>query len=188
MSKLQKAKKVIFIDYVPAELHENKIWAIVYYVLNPFTETLERKRNRVKPLKSIIERRKLAKRMIVEINNRLLNGWNPFLENTKTKEFTKLFDVFNLYIKHLTIEYKDKKLRLDTFRSYSSRMKILKEYIISRKQEGLLCYKFNDLFISDFQLNNVSVSPILIKLFFSRTLKEAVFVLSVEATIAFISD
>jgi len=150
MSKLQKAKKVIFIDYVPAELHENKIWEIVYYILNPFTQTLERKRNRVKPLKSITERRRLAKRMIAEINNRLLNGWNPFLENPKTKEFTLLFDVFNLYLKHITIEYNDENLRFDTYRTYKSRIKILMEYIEERELQKILCYKFDDSIISDF--------------------------------------
>ena len=150
MSKLQKAKKVIFIDYVPAELHENKIWKIVYYVLNPFTQTLERKRIRVKPLKSTTERRRLAKKMMTEINNRLLNGWNPFLENTKTKEFTLLFDVFNIYIKHITIEYNDANLRFDTYRTYKSRIKILMKYIEDRELQEILCYKFDDSIISDF--------------------------------------
>ncbi len=41
------------------------------------------------------------------------------------------------------------------------------------------------LFISNFQLNKVSVSPVFMKLFFLSTLNEAAFVLSVEAIIVF---
>ncbi len=150
MSKLQKTKKIPLVDYTPAELHENKRWEIVYYVLNPYSEKLERKRISVKPNKSITARRKLAKQMIVEINNRLLNGWNPFLETPKTKEYTKLLDVFHLYIKHITIEYKDNNLRLDTFRTYSSKLKNLITYINSIEKGNMLCYKFNDTIISDY--------------------------------------
>jgi len=88
--------------------------------------------------------------MVTEINDRLLNGWNPFLENTKTKEFTKLFDVFNLYLKHITIEYNDENLRFDTFRTYKSRIKVLMEYLENKDWNNKLCYKFDDSIISDF--------------------------------------
>jgi hypothetical protein len=50
----------------------------------------------------------------------------------------------------------------------------------------LIFVNLYSLLIFNFQLNSVSVSPILRKLFFSSTLKEAVLVLSVEAMIAFI--
>jgi integrase len=150
MSILQKSKNSIFIDYIPAELKEKKRWEIIYYVLNPFSEKLERKRIRVKPLKSVTERRKLAKRMVTEINIRLAGGWNPFVESAKTKEFTKLFDVLNIYLKHITLEYKDNNMRFDTHRTYTSRIKILSEYLKENGFKDMLCYKFNDTIISGF--------------------------------------
>ncbi len=47
MSSTQNRNVSIFVDYIPAELKENLTWEIVYYVKNPLTGKLVRKRNRV---------------------------------------------------------------------------------------------------------------------------------------------
>lgn len=140
----------IFVDYIPAELKENLTWEIVYYVKHPETQKLERKRNRVKPLKSISERRKLAKRMISEINTRLEKGWNPFFQEKGSKELKLLVDVCKIYKNRIDIEFKDNNIRKDTHRTYSSQIKQLENYIeISNKKE-MLCYKFNSEFVGDY--------------------------------------
>lgn len=150
MSEPQKSQKVIHIDYVPAQLHENKTWEIVFYVLNPFTDKLERKRNRVRPLKSISERRKLARRMIVKINDRLANGWNPFLEKKGLKELNKLYDVIDIYLKHILIENKDGNLSADTVKTYTSRIKNFKLWLESSKLKDLFCYKLDHQLIDNY--------------------------------------
>lgn len=61
-------KRIAFIDYKPAELRDNKSWYIEYYAKNPQTEKLDRFRNRVPKMKSVQERRKYAKKMILAIN------------------------------------------------------------------------------------------------------------------------
>ena len=138
-------------DYTPAELKENKIWVVEYYVLNPNTNTLERKRKRVRPIKSISERRKFAKKLILEINSRLESGWNPFFENKGTRELTKLLDALEVYINRCTTEHKDGNIRFDTFRTYNSQIKLLKEYIITRlKQPEMFAYKFDEDFIGTY--------------------------------------
>ncbi|ANW96754.1 hypothetical protein AXE80_10910 [Wenyingzhuangia fucanilytica] len=146
----QKQHTQVNIDYIPAELHENKIWEIQYYVLNPFTEKLERKRNRVKPLKSITLRRQLAKQMIVKINARLAKGWNPFLERKGLKELTKLYEVFEIYLKNISIEYKDGNKSLDTYKTYNSRIKNLKIWLEENRLQDLYCYKFDYELIDSF--------------------------------------
>lgn len=150
MAKFQNRNSQIFVDYIPAEIHENKTWEIVYYVKNPFTEKLERKRHRVKPLVSITERRKLAKRMRSEINKRLESNWNPFLDNKNSKEFYLLKDVFAIYLKQITVEYKDGNLSFDTHRAYTSRVKNILLYLKSQNQEDMLCHKFDADVISGF--------------------------------------
>jgi len=148
MSILQNKKQtIVFIDYVPAELQENKDWRIVYYVKNPITEKLEAKRPRVKPLKSITERRKLAKRMILEINKRLETGWNPFYANKGTKEFTKFSDTLKIYLKRVKLEYDEDNLRYDTFKTYRSQITILENYLIETKAQDMLAYKFDIDFV-----------------------------------------
>jgi len=155
MSKLQKNNKsIVFVDYVPAELQENKEWRIVFYVKNPITEKLESKRPRVKPLKSITERRKLAKRMILEINKRLESGWNPFYSNKGTKELTKFADTLKLFMKRIKIEYDENNLRYDTYKTYRSQITILENYLEEINAKDMLSYKFDVDFVGAY-LDNI---------------------------------
>ena len=71
-----------FVDYKPAEFRMNKEWMIVYYSKNPINGILECQRLRVPSIKSKTERIKHAKKIVLEINTRLIEGWSPFLETT----------------------------------------------------------------------------------------------------------
>ena len=151
MSKLQKnIKTFVFVDYIPAQLKENKVWRIVYYVKNPLSQELKRKQLRVKPLSSLTERRKLAKRMVIEINKRLENGWNPFYSNKGAKELTKFTDTLQIYIRRIKIEFNENNLRLDTFKTYKSQITILKNYLIEINESDMLSFKFDTDFIGKY--------------------------------------
>ena len=151
MSKLQNSKQtIVFVDYIPAQLKENKVWRIVYYVKNPITEVLERKHPRVKPLKSITERRKLAKRMVQEINKRLESGWNPFYQNKGTKELTKFTDTLHIYLKRIKKEFDEDNLRFDSFKTYRSQLNILENYLETIGAKEMLAYKFDVDFVGNY--------------------------------------
>ncbi len=146
----KKLQAKIFIDYIPAELRENKTWEIVYYVKNPFTQKLERVRNRVKPLRSITARKKLAKSMIKNINDKLESGWNKFIEESKTKSFEKITDVLNVYLRNIEKQIEKNILRVDTLRAYTSYVKNFKMFLKSRKQESMFVFDFKENIIEDF--------------------------------------
>lgn len=151
MSEFRQHKaNQIFVDYYPAELKENATWEIVYYVKNPETDKLVRKRNRVKPMKLVSERRKHAKRMISEINKRLENGWNPFYQNKGTKELIKFVDACKVYSNRIEQECNSGNLREDTRRTYLSQIAQLKKYLHYSDQTNMLCYKFNADFIDEY--------------------------------------
>jgi integrase len=150
MSKSEKTHATCLVDFIPGELREVQTWRIVYYVKNPFTHKLERKLIRVKPLKSISERRKLAKRMVSELNSRLLKGWNPYYENKNNKEFTKVFNVFDIYTKQIELEYKDGNLSMDTHRTYVSKINFFKDYLTSRELDTMFSYKLDRDLITEF--------------------------------------
>ena len=151
MSTSQKNKRAIsFVDYVPAELRENKRWEIIYYVNDPFKNVLKRKANRVRPLKSITERRKLAKRMILEINKKLERGWNPFLNYAEGKGFTKFNDVCKSFLNRTEKEVKNGDKRADTYRSYKSYIKNIQDYLIEIKEHEMFVIKFDDDIVRDF--------------------------------------
>lgn len=151
MQNSENRNYVVFTDYIPAELHENKTWEIVYYVKNPYTDKLVRKRNRVRPLKSITERRKLGKKMAMEINKRLEKGWTPFNQNQGVKEMTKLLAAINVFRKRNEVEYKEGNHRFDTYKTYNSQLTQLELYIneVIKKPE-IMCFKFNAQFVGDY--------------------------------------
>lgn len=151
MSKLQKnTKSIVFVDYIPAQLYENKDWRVVYSVKNPFTEKLEPKRPRVKQLKNITERRKLGKRMALEINKRLESGWNPFFSNKGSKELTLFITTLNIYMKRVKFDYEEGNLRWDTFKTYKSQINILKNYLEENSNNEMLAYKFDVDFVGTY--------------------------------------
>lgn len=151
MSLPEKTSSIPFVTYIPAELRENQTWEIVYYVINPITNQLCRKRNRVKPIKSLSDRRKLAKQMIITINNRLMEGWNPFYENKGKREFIKLIDACCIYIDRVEADYKDQILRKDTYKTYKTNINQLKNYISEViKDDNFLCFKFDSEFVGNY--------------------------------------
>lgn len=146
MSTTQKSPKaLLFVDYIPAELRENSRWEIIYYAIDPFEtnpeKKLKRKRHRVKPMENKTERRKLAKRIINNINSKLTQGWTPFLNEKNVKAFSRIFDVFEIFLNQTQQQYKKEVIRKDTLRSYRSYINNFKIFLNSIDK--------NEIFIND---------------------------------------
>lgn len=146
MSTTQKSPKaLLFVDYIPAELRENRRWEIIYYAIDPFEtnpeKKLKRKRHRVKPMDNKTERRKLAKRIINNINSKLTQGWTPFLNEKNVKAFSRIFDVFEIFLNQTQQQYKKEVIRKDTLRSYRSYINNFKIFLNSIDK--------NEIFIND---------------------------------------
>ena len=87
-------------SYLPAVLKENKSgWIIEYYVVNPQTELLARKKIKLNRVVSrynkITDARKHITGIISTVNQKLACGWNPFFENEDARMFVKLSDAAN---------------------------------------------------------------------------------------------
>lgn len=151
MDKSQNFTGTPLLEYIPAQLHENQTWEIVYYVANPHTGKLTRKRNRVKPIKGITQRRQLARRMVIEINRRLQKGWNPFYQNKGTRELIRFIDANNAYINRIKRECADGNLRPDTLRTYKSQVGRLETYVTDvLKTPEMMCYRFDSDFVGEY--------------------------------------
>jgi integrase len=79
---------MLFLDYLPAELKANKSrWYVAYHVKNPQTGKLHRRTIKVNRIENLTERRKFARKLVLDINDKLHSGWNPFvLEPRITKD------------------------------------------------------------------------------------------------------
>jgi len=117
----------IFIDYLPAELCENKEWYVKYYALKPSSSKLHIKKVKINKIKNIRERRRYGRKLVIEINKKLEGGWNPFIEQESSKSFTDIFEVFDIFIR-----VKTKELEVSSMRGYRSDKNILSKWLKKR--------------------------------------------------------
>ena len=134
------------ITYYPAELHESKEWYISYYVLNPYTNKMIRRKVKVNRIKSITERRKFAREIIVSVNNKLSTGWNPFIEQDTTRTFVKYKDAIKDYF-----TAKRKELKKISTDDYNFFVKRLNEWI-NRRNPDIYLGEITDIIAVDFML------------------------------------
>lgn len=128
-----------FIDFKPAQLIETKRETYVsFYAKNPFTEQLDRRRIRLNYIKSKQERRKYGQLLAMEINNKLYNGWNPFVDDPKAKKGITLKAAVDEFLTEKT-----KTIRKDSLRSYTSQTKILLDWSSVNGFDKKPCLSFN---------------------------------------------
>ena len=116
-------------NYLPAMLKTNKSgWLIEYYVENPQTQELARKRIKLQRLltrySSKNEARKHINNIIVALNMKLSTGWNPYFQGEDSRMYTPMSDVLELYKEDV-----QKELRDTTARSYISFAGIFGEWL-----------------------------------------------------------
>ena len=77
------------------------------------------------------ERLKYAKKLVLEINKKLDEGWSPYLDTSNEKY--KIFDdAIKLFVKEMEKENKDNIKRVDTLRTYNSFIKMIKNIATKR--------------------------------------------------------
>lgn len=133
-------KNQTLLNFRPAELHQGKEWFVFYYVLNPATEKLDRKKIKINRIKGIAERRKFANQIIQEINKKLYGGWNPYLEESAPRGFTPLKEVMEIFYRS-----KERELRADSLRSYRSFIDIFGKWLDDTKRSQIFSAKFDKL-------------------------------------------
>lgn len=89
MQKFEQTQKFQH-NYYSAKLTKGKIWYVSYYVRNPYTQELERFRIKVNRIKNLKDCNIYCKKLIININNKLHSGWNPYVEENAVKMFTYL--------------------------------------------------------------------------------------------------
>lgn len=128
-----------FIDFKPAQYVETKKDTYVsYYAKNPLTDRLERKRVRVNHIHGKSERRKYGRLLACEINSRLYNGWNPFVEELDGRGCKTISAAVDEFLKE-----KSKSLRPDSVRCYNSWGNIFKCWCVAQGISEKFCFSFD---------------------------------------------
>ena len=142
----------IFIDWIPAELKytSGENWMIVYFVRKPGTDKMKRFRNRVKKISNKSERKRLAKRMCADINEKLKSGWTPFYEGKTTNKYRLFTEALELYMSQAERKSNDGLIRKDSFRAYNSFSNNINQYLKEKELTKIFAIQFDKEFVLNF--------------------------------------
>lgn len=142
-----------YANYVPAQVSVGKITRIYYYAINPISEKLERVVVKCNRIKNKTERLKYARTIADNINARLRDGWNPFVDRLGSDEYVSLAAGVEQFLNE-----KSKELRKDSMRSYRSYCEAFMQWLRANKYEnGYICM-FNENYARKY-MDSLSADP-----------------------------
>ena len=117
------------VSFRPPRLLNNTLgWHIEYYILDPISGKLLRKRFRLNDLHrqcaTGAEFKQKANQVLQELTAKLVSGWSPQGEIQSGRYYSSLFDALSRFL-----EVKSRELRPDSMRTYKGIIKIFKEWL-----------------------------------------------------------
>ena len=128
------------IQYIPARICEGSDITIKYYAYDPTTQKLKRVVNRYNHLRGKMNKTQLLRHLRAianDINVNLAAGKNPFIEAATPKSYHQLADAIKLFLK-----LKERDMRPDGHRSYTSYCKKINEWLIAKDMKGCFVVSF----------------------------------------------
>ena len=117
---------------------------VEYYALNPLTAKLHRKRIKLNnvPVKG---RKAYASTLIKRINDKLVSGWNPFIEQMSHSDMMLVESAFEEFMAYNERMYSEGTFRKQTYAAYKSYLVKLQDYI-QKKNKITYLYQFDTRF------------------------------------------
>lgn len=127
------------VKFRPAQYFTGKESYVGYYVVNPFTNKMVRKKIKLNHIANARERKRFALRLAFEINTKLYDGWNPFTDEacTNSKKINEASAIFLLD--------KAKTIRPDSMRCYKSYVKMFSEWCNATGLDLQYCFSFDKI-------------------------------------------
>jgi integrase len=126
------------LNFKYAELAKGARWYVHYQVLNPATGLLVRKRIYIDRMDAKLKER-YARKLCTKINEKLDQGWNPFISEKDNRQYTRINKAFDFLI-----TYKGSFVSHKSKQTYSSRIKLFFEYLKTIKKDGIFIFEFTD--------------------------------------------
>jgi integrase len=127
------------LNYKYAELSKGLKWYVHYMVLNPATGRLVRRRIYLQHIKDAKLKERYARKLCNKINDKLDQGWNPFVTEKDNKQYTDLKKAFDFLL-----TYKGSYLSKRCVENYKNRIKMFMEYLKANKMDSLFVFELND--------------------------------------------
>ena len=133
-------------DFIEAQLYTGPSETFVHYsATDPKTGRLKRKKIKLNRYKTLAEKKRRAKIIIKEINDKLYSGWNPWIEDSAPKGYEILTEALNTFLSR-----KKRELKKNSMRSYYSYIGMFTEYLEIEGKSQIKCNGFTKTMAIDF--------------------------------------
>lgn len=158
------SRTIVVYPWTYPTLHKAKRWYIDFYILDPSTDEMRRKKYMLSRYKTVKARNEMAKQKIQWIVSEILNGWNPFVSARTTREFTKWETILGLYREYLKTAGRKGLLKAKTAYDYMSRIKNFEQFLSDTdthityiyQLDRTLCVEFLDYLYYDKDVSAVT--------------------------------
>ncbi len=144
-------------SWTPPVYHKGDNSYVDFYALDPTTNRMKRKKIMLNYIKSQHARNSYARTLVEQLTQKLIRGWNPWMELQSGTQFTSWKETCSRYRAYVVKLHNDSSFREETMRDYLSRLSILEnwegmtEYRISYpfQIDGVVLSKFLDYILID---------------------------------------
>lgn len=138
------------IGFTLPRLHKGKNWYVDFFAYDPVSDRMKRKKYMLDRQKRSNERYIMAAMLITNITQRLIQGWNPWVNNDSTRHMTGFAEVLTAYRQYVEALETKGTLRHKTAYDYLSRLGSLEMYIQECRVGIRFAYQFDRTFVVDF--------------------------------------
>lgn len=143
-------KRSRIVDFIPPQRHDGAHSYIWFSQTDPMTGKLKRKKYMLDRFRPGRERDFAANRIIANIYNQVAHGWNVWAPTNTSRSDSAVKDVLERYRAYIINVNRKGVLKQKTFYDYTSRLRILEEYISEQLQPVRMCYQMDQAFWVDF--------------------------------------
>lgn len=137
------------IGYTLPRLHTGKSWYIDFFAYDPTIDRLKRKKYMLDRYNKK-ERKLIATVLITNLTQKLIAGWNPYINNDKARSYTTWEAVIKRYTDYIKVSEGKKMLKSKTATDYRSRLAVFLSYLEESKVSIKYVYQFNKTIVVDF--------------------------------------
>ncbi len=134
--------------WTPPTFSQGKECFVSFYAFDPSSGRMKRKKIMLGRIKGKTAQKKYAQGIINRLTEKLLDGWNPWIEAAAPMEYTLFTDVCDRYTQYLYKMVEDNDMREETLASYLSSLRILRAW--AGREHIVYIYQLNRRKVCDF--------------------------------------
>lgn len=138
------------IGWKPPVFHQASECYVSLSAFDPVIGRMHIKKIMLGHIKGKRQQRLYGQELIKRLTQRLLEGWNPWVEVAKSEEYALFSDVCDRYEKYLAKMVKEGSLKSGTVNNYTDKLSFFKKWIKEKSLKITYIYQFDKILIGKF--------------------------------------